>query len=106
MHLTMDSFSSKIPNIRSELIVKYEVLIFSALDFKPPLHSPVVCLYGLVIDWSSKNQRDFDYNLHLQRGIDRLLIAFMVDRILLFETPAEIALACLYEPQSHEFERF
>lgn len=105
MHLTMDSFSSKIPNIQPELIVNYEVLILSTLEFKLPMHSPFVCLYGFVIDWSSKSGSDFDYNLHLQRGIDRLQVALMIDRIMLLESPAEIALSCLYEPQSIEFDR-
>lgn len=95
----MDQFVSKIPNSQTELIVQLEVVILEASDFRPPIFSPVTCLYGFILDvlpiLNSISDSDFDYQEFSQKALERLQISFLIDEIILIESPSHIALACV-----------
>lgn len=93
----MDNFGSKIPNAQPELIVQLEVFVLAASNFNPPQFSPIPCLYGFVFESACVLNRMSDYQELAQQSLDRLQIALLIDEIVLIETPAHIALACVLE---------
>lgn len=93
----MDCFTSKIPNTQPELIVQLEIVVLAANDFKPPQFSPIPCLYGYIFESMCVLNRMSEYQEQVQKAFDRLQVAFLIDELVLIETPAHIALACVLE---------
>ena len=91
----MDDFVSKIPNTNPELIVQMEVVVLESNDFRPPQFSPVTCLYGFLLDSMPIIAKISDYHDISQVALDRLQVAFMIDEIILVESPSHVALACV-----------
>lgn len=95
MHLTMDQFISKIPNSQTDLIVKFEIVVLEASDFRPPIFSPITCLYGFILDALPILNNISEYQEFSQKALERLQVSFLIDAIILTETPSHIALACV-----------
>lgn len=93
----MDKFTSKIPNTNPELIVQMEVVVLESNNFRPPQFSPVTCVYGFLLDSLPINGKIAEYQELLQNSLDRLQIAFMIDDVILTESPSHIALACVMD---------
>ena len=95
----MDNFISKIANAQADLIIQMEVVVLAASDFRPPQFSPIPCLYGFVLDILPllDNISISEYPNVSQKALDRLQISFMIDEIVLTESPSHVALACVLE---------
>ena len=91
----MDKFISKIPNANPELIIQMEIVVLYASDFRPPQFSPISCVYGFLLDSLPIIEKIPEYQDISQAALDRLQVAFMVDDIILIESPSHIALACV-----------
>lgn len=97
LHLTMDIFISKIPNTNPELIIQMEVIVLESNDFRPPQFSLVTCVYGFLLDSLPIIEKISEYQDILQTALDRLQVAFMIDEIVLIESPSHVALACVLD---------
>lgn len=97
LHLTMDIFVSKISNTNPESIIQMEVIVLESNDFRPPQFSLVTCVYGFLLDSLPIIEKISEYQDILQSALDRLQIAFMIEEIVLLESPSYIALACVLD---------
>lgn len=101
----MDNFISKIPNTNPDLIVQMEIITLYANDFRPPQFSPIPCVYGFLLDALPIIEKIAEYQDILQAALDRLQVAFMMDEIMLVESPAHIAIACVINSDK-DFEAY
>lgn len=97
MHLTMDYFTSKIPNTQPDLIIQMEVVVLAANDFRPPQFSPIPSLYGFILDVLPVVNKTSELQELSQNALDKLQVCFMIDEIMLIESPSHIALACVLD---------
>lgn len=93
----MDAFISKIPNSQPELVIQLEIVVLAANEFKPPQFSPIPCLYGFIFESMCSLKEIPEIQEQVQKYLDRLQVAFLIDELVLIETPAHIALACVLE---------
>ena len=98
----MDTFISKIPNTQPEIIVQMEVTVLAACNFRPPQFSVVPCLYGFILDIIPIIGKISNYQEITQKALDRLQISFMIEDIILLESPSHIALACILDSDSDD----
>ena len=101
----MDNFISKIPNTNSELIIRMEVIVLESNDFRPPQFSPLICIYGFLLDSLPVIEKISEYQDVLQPALDRLQVSIIIEDIVLIESPSHVALACVLD-SDEAFERY
>lgn len=102
----MDNFVSKIPNTQPDTIIELEVVVLAANDFRTPQYSPITCMYGFIFDSLVVLNTPSEFRETSQKALDSLLISFLIDEIILIESPSHIALACLLESNNIAWEQY
>lgn len=72
-----------------------EVIVLESNDFRLPQFSLVTCVYGFLLDSLPIIGKISEYQDILQTSLDRLQVAFMLEDIVLIESPSHVALACV-----------